>query len=1684
MGTGLSVGSVTVDVVPDATGWEKNLNNQLKNAKVKIQAVLDDNGVQQQVRDIAKDTTAKVKVETTGTKEAAAAVASVAKDHTAQIKVEADTTKASAEVAKVAQKRIARIDVEAFGLDKTALRITDVVTRARANNRKASSADLEEELRAIRKAYDNTRENLGEARVKLQFDEIAAQAEYDKVVEKLSGRRVKLSLDQTEFRQRLANISKEIADTKAEIELDPDDKGLQAKLKELQREKRTISIDASVNLNEGRKDIAELKGETVTLRAEFERGMATARAQIRELENRRIELKADLDTKAAELKLARLEDKAKKDKNKDALNVLAGSASLTTGLLAGLIAVGVSIGPAIVPAAAAAAAAILALGPAAITATASIGVLIAGLKNVFAAVGASQKAQEAVGKNAKNLADQQAAAASRIAAAQDGVKNAEAGLANARANAAQAAKEASRAVLNAESGVTQAREAAAEAARRSAKAVIDAQLGVKQATIDAARSVENAIQRQVQAQRTLENAILSERRAQQSLSDARKQAVRDIEDLNRALTGGQLDERQAALDVQNAYNELIAAQDSGSLLEREQAQLNYDRANQKQKDLVEEQKRLKEQQKTSNAQGVEGSPQVTQAKQQLADAKAAVEEAKRGAIEATKAIAEARTAGNQAIADAEAKLSEAERARTIQRKESAESIRKAETDLVLAREAQAEQARKSAYSVAQAQQSVVSAQRSLADAQRASKTDVDGSTAALDAQREAMAKLSPEGRALVLFLTNKLIPAYDEFIKRNVEPPIARGLLGFFKAAEPVLKPLKDLFSGLATALGDLFIQAGEALGSPFWVDFFKMLAKQAPGALKSFGTFIGDILTGFAGILTALQPFAEDIGKFFLDLSGKFRDFGTGKSGGLGAFVDYIKVAGPEIARVISNILGAFGKVIIALAPIGEQVLGILDQVATKIKDIPTDQLTTILGTIITVIASLAGLTAIISIVTAVAGAFTFLTSVVGAIIGGLALLAIGFIILYQKSEPFRKFVDEKLIPALKSAADDALAGFRRGLGFIQDVIKKNQPTLDSMYEFFKKLAGYIVKYIIPIFGTSLGLAFLAIGSIIATFIQIITNLYGMWETNYKVFKRVTKTLTDLIGDMWTKYVQPVLEEFKFFIEQTLPEAFDTGVQLIKAAWELLKEITKAPIRFMVDTVIDDGLLGAFRAISNLVGFDKGKDFHVELPKGFARGGWTGPGNKYDVAGVVHADEFVINKESRRKIELMAPGYLDQLNGYAKGGKVVWPGNTKVLSDNYNGHSGIDIRAAQGTPIYAATDGTINYTGYGRGYGNAIFEQAVNGLNMVYGHASKVFAKVGQLVKAGDHIGAVGATGNASGPHIHFEIAPSGRFDLESNRAATLAYLGGSGINPSGTEAGADRGFFAPITDWFAKLKDRFAGPMNKLKSLGDSPFVQAASGIPKLLANAMLAKGRDFTAAESNQQGAGPTSNYVAKGGEPMQNAAVIASVGSGMGRRAQIIGIATAIVESGLRNLNYGDRDSVGLFQQRAPWGSFAARTNPRTSAGMFFHGGRGGQRGLDDIPNWQSLPMGQAAQAVQVSAFPGRYAQVIGQATGILDSLKKSKKGDGPSLVGNTRIPSIYDEGGWLKPGTTIVHNATGKPEPVFNPGQWKTLEAMLANGSTSGRPTVNVEKIETTDARAVAAAIQSQILLQEALYPTW
>jgi murein DD-endopeptidase MepM/ murein hydrolase activator NlpD len=100
--------------------------------------------------------------------------------------------------------------------------------------------------------------------------------------------------------------------------------------------------------------------------------------------------------------------------------------------------------------------------------------------------------------------------------------------------------------------------------------------------------------------------------------------------------------------------------------------------------------------------------------------------------------------------------------------------------------------------------------------------------------------------------------------------------------------------------------------------------------------------------------------------------------------------------------------------------------------------------------------------------------------------------------------------------------------------------------------------------------------------------------------------------------------------------------------------------------------------------------------------------------------------------------------------------------SDPFTGegafHAGLDFKGPYGAPIYAAAKGTVSFVGQKQGYGNCVEVDHGNGLMTRYAHMSGFHAAIGQPVKAGQIIGAIGNSGRSTGPHLHFEVRVNDR--------------------------------------------------------------------------------------------------------------------------------------------------------------------------------------------------------------------------------------------------------------------------------------------------------------------------------------
>lgn len=179
-----------------------------------------------------------------------------------------------------------------------------------------------------------------------------------------------------------------------------------------------------------------------------------------------------------------------------------------------------------------------------------------------------------------------------------------------------------------------------------------------------------------------------------------------------------------------------------------------------------------------------------------------------------------------------------------------------------------------------------------------------------------------------------------------------------------------------------------------------------------------------------------------------------------------------------------------------------------------------------------------------------------------------------------------------------------------------------------------------------------------------LVPALKAVWDAIRVVFSYAVNWIK-------TNAIDPLISKIS-----KLPDVFEKVKDGIGRTWDGIKDKVREPVQWVVNTVIRDGIAAAWNQVAEKLSLPRW-DF-----RGFARGGWTGPGTKYQPAGIVHADEFVIRKEARRAFEASHPGALDFLNrtgslpGYANGGMVfanpVGSGLKKLLELPFNAVKGL----------------------------------------------------------------------------------------------------------------------------------------------------------------------------------------------------------------------------------------------------------------------------------------------------------------------------------------------------------------------------------------------------------------------------
>lgn len=812
------------------------------------------------------------------------------------------------------------------------------------------------------------------------------------------------------------------------------------------------------------------------------------------------------------------------------------------------------------------------------------------------------------------------------------------------------------------------------------------------------------------------------------------------------------------------------------------------------------------------------------------------------------------------------------------------------------------------------------------------------------------------------FLSGTVLPAISSVastVEAKLGPAFAvasravSGFAGGLKTASPTVEAIKDFIAGLLPTLRNLGSQ---------------ILGVVVP-AFKSIGNLIStQLLPAFRAMLPVLLPVA----KFMVKLFG-------------GIIVEVIKGAVQVIKGIINVITGVF-KLVVAL------VNGDWKAAWGAVKQIVMGAINAVIGALrVWMNLGILGLFK--------RGALTLLKSWTGLWTGirNLATKALAGI---------RSLIGSGLsaVGRLFVSGAKAYVGFWRGLF----------NTLRSL-----TVAGF--KAVRSFIGSGLtGIRNLIVGAAKAyvTFWRnLFTTLKTLTSSGLTAVRGFFRNILNWVGSTfkagWAKLkgiITSPISSARSAISTILgagkgglQAVFSNAVKAVGKIWDGVKALAKSPVKFIVDTVINKGLLGAFRTISKAVGYAAGEKLSVSLPEGFAKGGYTGPGPKMKPAGIVHADEHVWTKAEMSRFpgghkamerlrKQVAHGRLDGLPGFFLGGRVPTPGPQNRHGSGYPwARWAGDIPAGMGTPVRAWKGGVIAAvrhltTSYGK-------HVRINhkGEESLYAHLSKIAVNAGQRVAAGQTIGAVGNTGNSRGPHLHFEVK------------------GGTGAIGRGEGDTAAPSFF----DVVGKLKDKFTGPLGRLKELGSSPFAQMVSRIPHMVKDALLSKGKDLAGSAIDT---------------------VVGNVGKAFGLGRQAARVA---------GLKLG-ASSVGTYPGHQP---------SMNKAWDFMATGSTGQRIADHLSKHR--------KKYGISYLIWNRMMMRDYAKGGIPAGSWAPYFDGGSSNPNRAHTnhvhaSFYDRGGYMQPGATVTMNATRKPEPVLTSKQWATMSTLAERGMAATTGGAKVE----------------------------
>ncbi|MBF9135329.1 hypothetical protein I0C86_41500 [Plantactinospora sp. S1510] len=646
-----------------------------------------------------------------------------------------------------------------------------------------------------------------------------------------------------------------------------------------------------------------------------------------------------------------------------------------------------------------------------------------------------------------------------------------------------------------------------------------------------------------------------------SNASAFRRAAQAVEDAERGIARAQEQARQATLDLIRAReeerraNQDLAFDLEGTSIAQRQAALDQAEAKRDLDRILANPRATEEQKEAARIAYDEISLRVREL-----------------AVQHQRLTAEQRTANKNGIEGSDRVVAAKRRER-----DAVQGVQDAQRRLAEAVIAQADQQRQAVFAVAQAQQTLASAQRQL---QQATSSQNLAGLETLDTLKERMEALSPAGRTFVAFLYSLKKPIQE--LRAAAQEGLLPGVQRAIETVLPYLPGFSKWVGKVATATGLLFEKTADLLtNDESWQRFWGYVGKETIPMLFTLWEIGSNLATAMINLFMAFTPFNEPVGGGLVEMTKRFAEWSKtlDTNTGFQKFLEYVRENGPRVIEFLGRAAVLLGRFVAAAAPIGVIVIEVLTKLFEWINKIPVDVLTILIATIAGVAAAIGLFAAATAIATA---------STAALVIAGIGALVAALLVLWNTVEPVRTAV---------TTVFDAI-------GSVVSWVYENRirPALDGIgwliEERVAPLFSWLYHNIIDPIWDGISLAFKIGFSVIQVafgLFQIWVKIAGLvWAGLYKIY---IKPIWDL--------VRPVFMAFAgIWFSHILP-AVRSGVSAVGKAWSELVELSKTPIRFIVETILNNGLLKGYNTIAKAFKV-KPDNVHIDL-KGFARGGAIG---------------------------------------------------------------------------------------------------------------------------------------------------------------------------------------------------------------------------------------------------------------------------------------------------------------------------------------------------------------------------------------------------------------------------------------------------------------------------------------------